>query len=156
MAAAGTAIGILALLTAGCGSGTGLTAGPSPQVSGVVTVLPSSPGNPGVVIADDSSNGKTVYIQVGAKVELILSSTYWTVHSPSVPAVLRQDGDTSPLPRPSTCPTIPGLGCVPVQTDFTALTPGTAVISASRVSCGEAMRCPPDKEHFSLTVTVQK
>lgn len=102
----------------------------------------------------DNANGKTVHVHVGNRVDLQLASSYWTVNGSSDSAVLRQDGDTTALPRPTDCPAIPGLGCVPVRTDFSAVKPGTAVISADRLSCGEAMRCGPNQEHFAVTVVV--
>jgi hypothetical protein len=60
------------------------------------------------------------------------------------------------MPRPSSCPqNIPGLGCIPIQTKFTALADGKAVIRASRTSCGEALRCSPDRTRFSVMVVVR-
>jgi hypothetical protein len=44
---------------------------------------------------------------------------------------------------------------VPVRTDFRALAPGTTVVTASRVTCGEALRCMPGQEHYTLTVVVR-
>jgi len=107
-----------------------------------------------VLVARDSANGKTVRVSVGERLELILASTYWQVNPSSAPAVLRQDGGTILLPRPSDCPTTPGLGCVPEQMTYVALKSGTAVITASRTTCGEALRCGPDQSHFRLTVIV--
>ena len=112
-------------------------------------------GNSHVVVAKDNANGKTVRVSVGDRLELILASDYWNVDPSSSPAVLRQDGETSDLARPSDCPTLPGLGCVPEQTSFTAMAPGTVVITASRTSCGEALACRPDQRHFRLTVIVR-
>lgn len=110
--------------------------------------------SPPVLVARDSANGKTMRVSVGERLEVILASSYWQVDPSSAPAVLRQDGQTSLLPRPTDCPMIPGLGCVPQQTSYTALKTGTAVITASRTSCGEALRCGPNQSHFRLTVIV--
>jgi hypothetical protein len=114
-------------------------------------------GGPGApLVVRDGANGHTVTITVGEHLEVILGSTYWTVQGSSHPRVLRQDGPTALLPRPADCTAnIPGLGCVPVRTDFSALAPGTTVITASRVSCGEALRCMPSQEHYTLTVVVR-
>lgn len=123
---------------------------------------PGSGGTPGAsgtpapaVVARDSSNGHTLSLNVGERLELVLASDYWTVSGSSVPRVLRQDGPSSALKRPPTCGPIPGLGCVPIRTDFSAVSPGTALITASRLSCGEALRCPPSRQHFTLTVVVR-
>ena len=109
------------------------------------------------LVASDKSNGHTVSLKVGQHLELVLGSTYWTVKGSTVPGVLHQDGPPSKLARPASCPSnIPGLGCVPIRTDFSAVAPGTAVITASRTSCGEAMRCAPSQEHYTLPVVVLK
>ena len=107
-----------------------------------------------VIVVSDDSNGKTVHVAVGEQVKLILSSDYWRVHGSSSNAVLVQIGRARLLPRPKDCPKIPGLGCVPFETTFTALAKGTAVITASRQTCGEALACQPPQEHFRLTVVV--
>ena len=109
-----------------------------------------------VIIVRDNANGKTVHVPGGDRVELILSSTYWMVHRSTAPRVLRQDGPTRLLPRPKSCPKIPGLGCVPVKTFYTALVAGQAVITASRSSCGEALRCVGHQGRFKVTVVVTK
>jgi hypothetical protein len=93
-------------------------------------------------------------VRVGERIKLILSSDYWRVRGSSSDAVLTQDGRARYLPRPKSCPTIPGLGCIPFETTFTALAKGTAVITASRQTCGEALKCQPPQEHFRLTVVV--
>ena len=103
----------------------------------------------------NDANGKAVSARAGDRIELILSSSYWRVTGSSAPRVLRQDGPPVLLSRPSSCPAIPGLGCAPVRTDFTALTDGKAVIMASRSTCGEALRCMPDQARFAVTVAVR-
>lgn len=109
-----------------------------------------------VIIVRDNANGKTVHVPAGDRVELILSSTYWMVHRSTAPRVLRQDGPTRLLARPKSCPTIPGLGCIPVKTSYSALAAGEAVITASRGSCGEALRCVGHQGRFKVTIVVMK
>ncbi len=67
-------------------------------------------GNSHMVVARDNSNGKTVRVSVGDRLELILASSYWNVDSSTSPAVLRQDGPTTFLAPPSDCSTMPGSG----------------------------------------------
>ena len=112
--------------------------------------------HPKPVAVRDAANGKTISAVVGGTVELTLSSSYWNVAGSSAPRILRQDGQPKLLPRPASCPPIPGLGCTPVRVGFTALAPGTAVISASRTTCGEALRCVKQPTKFTLTVIVRK
>jgi hypothetical protein len=128
-----------------------------PIVGGCASATSTAPGSGDTpLVVRDGANGRTVTITVGEHLEVILGSTYWTVQGSSHPRVLRQDGPTTLLPRPADCAAnIPGLGCVPVRTDFSALAPGTTVITASRVSCGEALRCMPSQEHYTLTVVVR-
>lgn len=139
------------IAAAGCAAAGPVTTGPG--TGGPGTGGPGTGGPP--VVVRDAANGHTVSVTVGERVEVVLGSDYWTVAGSSLSRVLRQDGPTRPLPRPSDCPRLPGLGCSPVRTDFTALAPGTAVITASRESCGEALRCRPSQQHFSLTVVVR-
>jgi hypothetical protein len=112
-------------------------------------------GGPRVIVVRDDANGTAVSARAGDRIELILSSSYWHVTGSSAPSVLRQDGAPVLLSRPSSCPAIPGLGCNPVRADFTALTGGTAVITASRSTCGEALRCQPDQMRFTVMVAVR-
>ena len=108
-----------------------------------------------VIVVRDDANGKTVSASAGDRIELILSSSYWHVTGNSAPSVLRQDGPTVLLSRPSGCPDIPGLGCTPVRTDFTALAGGTTVITARRAACGEALRCKPGQRRFTVNVVIR-
>jgi hypothetical protein len=108
-----------------------------------------------VIVVRDAANGKAVSARAGDRIELILSSSYWQVTGSSAPGVLRQDGPPVLLSRPSSCPAIPGLGCTPVRTDFTARTDGKAVIRAGRSSCGEALRCGPGQTRFTVIVVVR-
>jgi hypothetical protein len=111
-------------------------------------------GGPAVIVVRGEANGKTVKARVGDRIELILSSTYWNLHGSSAPRVLRQNGPVVVLARPPGCPDLPGLGCTPEQVNFTALAGGTAIIRASRTSCGEALRCAPGKTRFAVTLVV--
>jgi hypothetical protein len=112
-------------------------------------------GGPRVIVVRDNAKGKAVSARAGDRIELILSSSYWHVTGVSAPHVLRQDGPPVLLSRPRSCPDIPGLGCIPVRADFTALADGKAVISASRSTCGEALRCQPDQTRFTVVVAVR-
>jgi hypothetical protein len=139
--AVGVAVSIVSIMTsAGCGA----AASRGPGADG-----------PGVIVVRDDANGKAVSARAGDRIELILSSSYWHVTGSSAPSVLRQDGAPVLLSRPSSCPDIPGLGCTPIRADFTALTNGKAVITASRSTCGEALRCQPDHTRFAVIVAVR-
>jgi hypothetical protein len=108
------------------------------------------------VVLHNNANGKTMTVRVGEKVDLILSSSYWHVSGSSSWRVLHQDTREYLLPTPSGCPHIPGLGCTPVEVNFTARSAGKAVITASRTSCGEALACSASQRTFKVTVIVKK
>ena len=142
MAVAVAVFAVSVMASAGCGTAASRASGPTAR-------------GPAVIVVRDDANGKAVSATAGDRIELILSSSYWRVTGSSAPGVLRQDGPTVLLSRPSSCPAIPGLGCVPVRTDFTALTTGKAVITAGRSACGEALRCKPDQARFTVIVDVR-
>lgn len=155
-ALAGAACVASLALVAGCASQspTGVPVSATSAEPSGGTVQPSATPGSAVTVKDDA-NGTMVHVHVGTEVELLLSTSYWTVDGSSAVTVLRQDGASTVLPRPSGCSAIPGQGCQPVRTDFTATAVGTAIITANRTVCGEAMRCPPDKQHFFVTIVVR-
>jgi hypothetical protein len=147
-AAATLAVAISGCGSVAAGSGNGGHGTSSPSTAG-----PSAAGHK-TIVARNNANGGTISVHVGDSVKLILSSSYWNVSGSSTPRVLRQDGVAVVLPRPPSCPAIPGLGCRPIQVLFTALAPGTAIIKASRTTCGEALACDKRGTHFQMTVVV--
>ena len=119
------------------------------------TAHSGGPGHGGLVVERDAANGKTVHVGVGDRIELILSSTYWDVLGSSAPTVVHQDGPTITRPAPAgQC--VPGEGCGVVRAYFTARSAGTAVITAHRDTCGEAMACSPSQRDLALTVEVSQ
>lgn len=129
------------------------TAVPPTAVPPTTVPVTTVPSDASAKVVDEKANQTTVRFRVGTRVELLLHSDYWTVVGSSRPDVLAQDGPTRQLPRtPSTCP--PGVGCQPLQTFFTARTPGSAVVSATRTTCGEALRCLPGQGSLRITVVV--
>ena len=120
---------------------------------GAVHPLPGGPQPPRLITERDHSNGKTIHIGVGDKLALILGSSYWNFAGSSAPSVLRQEGNSTLVPTSRRCP--PGVGCQPKRAVFKALAKGTAVITAHRLSCGEALRCTGSQGHFKLTVVVR-
>ena len=135
----------------------------TPQVGPIVPGCPPTcppnamcaplPTSPAPVIIGDSANGSTLHVPVGGRIEVELGSTSWTFNPPSNPAVLEPAPHIGPLPM-IMCPMIPGSGCGTAAQDYLAQAPGTSVVSASRVSCGEALRCTGTAGEFSVTVMV--
>jgi hypothetical protein len=104
-------------------------------------------------LVDDNANGKSIPIQTGARLKLVLHSTYWEIQGSSDPKILTQLGE--PLVVADTTVRIPGSGAGTVSVEFQAIAPGTVNITASRTACGEALRCAPDQASFKVTVTVR-
>jgi hypothetical protein len=104
--------------------------------------------------AGDDQNGKSITLQPGQTLLVMLSSTYWSFQGSSNPQVLAAVGapTASPAPR-STCPVI-GTGCGTVSEMFRAVAAGTVQVTASRVSCGEAMGCTSATANYQVTVHV--
>jgi hypothetical protein len=105
-----------------------------------------------VIVKRDASNGSTVKIAVGDKLEVVLASSYWNFRASSAPLVLRQIGPAQLLKTTRTC--VPGGGCRPKRVIYRAFKPGRAVVSAHRVTCGEALACTGKKGQFKITVVV--
>lgn len=150
-ALAGAACLACVTLVTGCASQNSNSAPAGSGSTDPTTVTPSGT----TYTVTDNANGKTVHVNVGTQVELLLASSYWMVHGSSAASVLRQDGGPTVMPRPTNCAAIPGLGCRPVRTEFTASAAGTATLTADRTTCGEAMACAPNQRHFIVTVVVQ-
>ena len=127
-----------AMLAAGCGVAHPRAGGPAPV--------------PRLITEHDRANGTTIHVGVGDKVALILGSTYWQFAGSSKPAVLRQEGPVTLMKAAHKC--LPGVGCQPKRAVYKALAPGKAVITAHRVTCGEALACTGSRGHFKLTIVV--
>jgi hypothetical protein len=132
---------LVALLAglAGCGSGTP----PS-----------SSAPPPPALVASDAANGKTLTLAVGQKLVVTLNSTYWQFGSPSDVAIVSPDGQAVAAACAAP-PPYPGSGCGTVTQGYHGGRAGTAVLSATRTSCGEALLCSPAQSSWKLTVLVR-
>jgi hypothetical protein len=113
---------------------------------------PTSPPTGVVLTATDAENGHRITVHVGDRVSVILHSTYWNFAASSNALVMAPDGSPTVSPSPSGC--VPGQGCGTVTAAFVAIAPGSARLTASRISCGEALRCTGSAGIYRLTVTV--
>ena len=105
------------------------------------------------VKVDDSKNGQSVQVHVGDTVKVTLGSTYWTFDQSSDPLVLKELGDQVVTPDPvGSC--LPGMGCGVTTAWYKTLSAGSATVSASRVSCGEARKCVGNQGAYQVTVVV--
>jgi hypothetical protein len=113
----------------------------------------TAPPTRSTVTVTFGDKGSTVRLQVGETLRVLLDNTYWSIGPSSRPRLLAPHGAVRVHPRLTGC--VPGEGCGSVTALFRALEPGTAVISASRVSCGEALRCTGGNGSFDVTVRIQ-
>jgi hypothetical protein len=113
---------------------------------------PASP-QPRTVGIGDAQNGQSVGAHVGDTLRLSLSRTTWTISGSSDPSVLQAVGEqvVSPAP-PGSC--YPGMGCGTTTALFRALRAGSATVTATRVSCGEALRCVGTEGQYEVVVVV--
>jgi hypothetical protein len=138
---AGLVLAGLVTLTA-CGSSS------SPADS----VGPGSGGGATVHLAEPA-NGTTVLAHVGDRLVVTLHSTYWSLAAPSGGAVTVGVAP-SVSPGGAQCRRPPGTGCGAVTATYDVTAVGNARLTASRRSCGEAMRCVGGKGHWAVSVTV--
>lgn len=118
-----------------------------------VTASPTTGG--GSSTLTDASNGTSITVARGSQVSVVLNSTYWSIAEPSNASVLVAQGSQQAAPGGPGCPKIPGSGCGTVSRSFLAQSAGTATLSASRSSCGEAMACSPAQSTWRATVVVR-
>ena len=151
-----------AVLLAGAALLSGCSSSPSAPSAGS-TAVTSSPGSSTshrslpstTVLLFDRDNGRTLSVSAGTRVSVRLANTYWQFAHGSDRA-LRQDGAVAvrALP-PGSRQCVPGEGCGTLVAAFEAVRPGRQAITATRTTCGEAMRCTGGQGHYNVTVIVR-
>jgi len=106
-----------------------------------------------VVRANDGSNGRTVAIRRGQRLTVVLSSTYWRLQPSSNTSVLSLVDRPKINPQLSGC--VPGGGCGTATATYLASGAGHATVTATRTSCGEALRCIGANGQFTVHVFVR-
>ncbi len=130
------------LMLAACGAAPGTGAG-NP-----------SPSGGRLQVAGDSDNGANLALRVGDRVEVSLHSTYWTIDGSSDSHVLAAEGAAVVSPAQGGC--VPGGGCGTVAMWFDVVGAGSATVTASRASCGEALACTGNQGSYKITVTATR
>lgn len=97
--------------------------------------------------------GRTVPVVQGGRLVVALDSTYWTFRPVAPGGVLRAIGPARVVPRLSHC--VPGQGCGTVTAEFQATGTGTAMVEATRTTCGEALRCTAGQGDYRVQVLVR-
>lgn len=136
----------LAVAASGCSSGPGATAGSS---AGAPTTSAAA-----VVSVGIEHDGATVDLAPGQRLEVTLASTYWQLAlAPGSGPLALVSNDVVPG-GPGCAATIPGSGCGIARLVARAVADGSATVSGSRTSCGEALRCGPGQGSYELRVVV--
>lgn len=119
----------------------------------ITSCVTSGSRSPNVVTVGDSQDGRSVAAHTGDTVRVVLDSTAWTISGSSDAGVLQPGGEqvVSPGP-PGSC--FPGMNCGTTTDEFRALKPGIAMVTATRVSCGEARVCVGAEGIYRVTVVV--
>jgi hypothetical protein len=139
-------------LLGAAGAAAVLAVGSAPVITASAATVHHAAGHHSVTVSE-TENGRTITVRSGSRVTLTLHSTYWSIGGSSHPNVLHQVGGTSTRPaKPGTC--VPGQGCGTVSATFVALSRGTADLTASRTTCGEALRCAPGQGDYVVHVVV--
>ena len=103
-----------------------------------------------------ADNGKTVTLHVGEKLHVALDSAFWTYQSPAGADLRTVEANGYVAPTP-TCggPQAAGSGCGTKIADYVAVASGRTAVVATRVSCGEAMRCTGANARFQVAVNIE-
>lgn len=110
----------------------------------------AGPGSARVSVGQ-ADNGRQITVRQHSTVVVRLASTYWRfAQSEATGALRRVRIDTQPAVHGG----VPGSGRGAVVATYRAVSAGTAVVAATRTSCGEALRCPPGQTRFRVTVVV--
>lgn len=120
--------------------------------SGADTLGGGSPSPGRTIQLTEASDGTTVSAHVGDRLVVTLHNTYWTISAPTGGAVTVASRP-SVAPGGSGCPHIPGTGCGKVTATYDVTAAGTSRLSASRTSCGEALRCTGSQGAWAVKVT---
>ena len=109
------------------------------------------------VALNEISNGKVVTVHAGDHLTLTLHSTYWTITPLPKQKTITPVGPVVTAPRlpASANGCVPGQGCGTVTAHFLASGVGQIRLSASRTSCGEALRCTPRQSHWTVVIRVR-
>jgi hypothetical protein len=143
--------------SAGSGPTTTGTTGPTATTARAQGVTggstTSTPKTAPPLTLTDTDNHRTVTVHRGTEVDVVLHSTYWTYPPGPTGNVLTSLGQPAYAPDPLTrC--VPGGGCGTATARYLAANLGSATVTASRTSCGEAMGCTGGRGAFDVTVTV--
>lgn len=150
-----TAVAVIAVVAAVTWYATGGHRNADRPATAARTAVPPEPA-----VVGQSANGRTLTLRTGQTLRVVLGSPT-AAGSTSWSFAPLGSGVLSPLGTPTVTPDRsdgncgrPGMGCGTVALTLTAQATGTTEVSASRTSCGEAIRCAAGQDRFHVTVVV--
>lgn len=126
-------IGVLTLLLA-------------PTAGDQTTTMSAGPG--GSLTLPEPATGTDVAVRVGEQITIVLGAADWSFADANDPALTL----VSRAVRPST-PCLRGESCGTSSATFDVVGPGRVIVSASRATCGEAIRCSVAQLEWKVTLT---
>jgi hypothetical protein len=105
------------------------------------------------VALSESNNGKVVAIAKGSHFSVTLHTTYWSIHTVSNHVVTQIGKTVVKGSLGNAC--APGQGCGTVTATYVANKVGTVRLTASRTTCGEALKCSTSQSHWTVVVRVK-
>lgn len=120
-------------------------------MAAMLALMSACGSNLAEVAVDDSKNGQSVQVHVGDVVKVTLTRTGWTFHPSSDVSLLKQLSDPVETRDPNG---YPGMDSGVTTDWYKALSAGSAVVTATRVNCGEARRCPGTEGVYQVTILI--
>ncbi|HWY79231.1 MAG TPA: hypothetical protein VNW29_02645 [Candidatus Sulfotelmatobacter sp.] len=124
---------------------------PLPTIHKAIIATPIT-GNVKEIVISDDDNGSIITLQQGTQIRIILHSTYWIFNTVMKNMIVKQL--YKPIYASDTSVRTPGTGVGTVTVEYRAVGIGQATVSASRASCGEAMRCIEHQAKFLIHIIV--
>lgn len=103
---------------------------------------------PAAVTVGDDQDHKAVTLHQGDTLTVTLGSTAWVIDAARSPVLTTAGEQVVKVTRPG--PGAPGT----VSRSFTAASAGDTTVTASRTSCGEALKCNDEQAAYVVTVHV--
>jgi hypothetical protein len=113
--------------------------------------VPAAGSPAGTVRIGQSENGRALNVAAGSRVVVVLDNTYWKF-GVADRSMLVPIGKPAYQPNLTGC--VPGGGCGTVTAVFRAAGHGRSVLTASRTTCGEALRCTGTNGSFRVVLTI--
>jgi hypothetical protein len=121
-------------------------------LAGTAAPVSAAAATPTTVTVSEAQNGKTVTVHKGNQVRVLLHSTYWTIAKAQGKALTTSSAQTT---KGTGSPCRPaGSGCGTASRRFLAAGIGAGSLTASRTTCGEALRCTGNQGQYKVTIRV--